>query len=124
MNILEKKENILFLILGGFFVSNAIIAEFIGVKIFSLENTLGFDSFSYTVFGELMSFNLTAGVVIWPVVFIMTDIINEYFGIKGVRFPVIFSSGTHKLCFLDCHFCNSFIPCNLVGKKCYFRGST
>jgi uncharacterized integral membrane protein (TIGR00697 family) len=32
-----------------------------------------------------MSFNLTAGVVIWPVVFITTDLINEYFGKPGVK---------------------------------------
>ena len=32
------------------------------------------------------SFNLTAGVLLWPVVFVMTDIINEYYGRKGVRF--------------------------------------
>ena len=31
----------LFLILSGFFVANALIAEFIGVKIFALEGTLG-----------------------------------------------------------------------------------
>src|SRR5690606_29233499 len=32
------------------------------------------------------SFNLTCGVLLWPVVFVMTDIINEYYGLKGVRF--------------------------------------
>jgi hypothetical protein len=32
-----------------------------------------------------MDFNLTAGAVIWPVVFITTDLINEYFGQPGVR---------------------------------------
>jgi uncharacterized integral membrane protein (TIGR00697 family) len=32
-----------------------------------------------------LDFNLTAGVIIWPVVFITTDVINEYFGKKGVR---------------------------------------
>lgn len=86
MNILDKKENKLFLILGGFFIANALIAEFIGVKIFSLERTLGFSPLNYNLFGEEMSFNLTAGVVMWPVVFVMTDIINEYFGKRGVKF--------------------------------------
>jgi uncharacterized integral membrane protein (TIGR00697 family) len=28
---------------------------------------------------------MTAGVILWPFVFIMTDIINEYFGKEGVR---------------------------------------
>jgi hypothetical protein len=50
MNILKKKENRLFLILGGFFISNAIIAEFIGIKIFSLERTLGIDPYLLFIF--------------------------------------------------------------------------
>jgi uncharacterized integral membrane protein (TIGR00697 family) len=40
-----------------------------------------------TIFGVSdLGFNLTAGVLLWPVVFVMTDIINEYYGMKGVRF--------------------------------------
>ncbi|MFA7322545.1 MAG: VUT family protein, partial [Dokdonella sp.] len=37
----------MFLILAGFFVANAIIAEFIGVKIFALEDTLGLNPFEW-----------------------------------------------------------------------------
>jgi uncharacterized integral membrane protein (TIGR00697 family) len=29
--------------------------------------------------------NFTAGVLLWPFVFVMTDVINEYFGLRGVR---------------------------------------
>jgi hypothetical protein len=36
----ESKRTILFLILGSFFLGNAILAELIGVKIFSWEKTL------------------------------------------------------------------------------------
>jgi uncharacterized integral membrane protein (TIGR00697 family) len=83
----KNKVNRLFIILGGFFVTNALIAEFIGVKIFSLEKTFGFEPFSISLFGvDGLGFNLTAGVVLWPIVFVMTDVINEYFGEKGVRF--------------------------------------
>ncbi|MCB9236065.1 MAG: queuosine precursor transporter [Bacteroidia bacterium] len=81
-----KKETILFIVLAGFFVCNALMAEFIGVKIFSLEATLGLSPANWKLFGENYSFNLTAGVILWPAVFVMTDIINEYFGKKGVRF--------------------------------------
>jgi uncharacterized integral membrane protein (TIGR00697 family) len=84
---MKSKENKLFFILGAFFVSNALLAEFIGVKIFSLEKTFGIEPFKLSFFGVTdLSFNLTAGVLLWPVVFVMTDIINEYFGRKGVRF--------------------------------------
>lgn len=82
---MDKKSK-LFIILGGFFITNAIIAEFIGVKIFSLENTFGFDPFQINILGvKNLSFELTCGVLLWPFVFIMTDIINEYYGKKGVK---------------------------------------
>jgi uncharacterized integral membrane protein (TIGR00697 family) len=81
----SRKTN-LFIILGSIFLTNAILAEIIGVKIFSAEKTLGFEPVNWTFFGEyVLDFNLTAGAVIWPIVFITTDIINEYFGKKGVR---------------------------------------
>ncbi len=58
----------------------------IGVKIFSGEATLGLPPANIPLLGGyVLDFNLTAGVVIWPVVFITTDVINEYFGKKGVR---------------------------------------
>lgn len=86
-SIIKNKPTRLFLILGGFFIANALIAQVIGVKIFSLEKTLGFKPFDFTFFGESgLSFSLTAGVLIWPVVFVITDIINEYYGMRGVRF--------------------------------------
>lgn len=85
MNFLSK-QNKLFLILGSFFVANAILAEFIGMKIFSVEQSLGFEKFNISLFGvKDLSFNMSAGVLNWPFVFIMTDIINEYYGVKGVK---------------------------------------
>lgn len=85
-NILKDRSTKLFIILSGFFIANALIAEIIGVKIFSFEKTLGLHPLELNVLGEVLSLNLTAGVLLWPVVFIMTDIINEYYGTKGVRF--------------------------------------
>jgi uncharacterized integral membrane protein (TIGR00697 family) len=76
----------LFIVLSGIFLANAILAEMIGVKIFSLEQTFGFDPAQIPLLeGFVLDFNLTAGVVIWPAVFITTDIINEYFGKEGVK---------------------------------------
>jgi hypothetical protein len=89
-----NKSNRLFIFLGTFFIANAIIAEFIGVKIFSLEKTLGINPFDISLFGiEHLSFNLTAGVLLWPFVFVMTDIINEYYGVKGVRMLSFIAAG-------------------------------
>ncbi len=84
--ILKNKENNLFIILSGIFITNALVAEIIGGKIFSVEKSLGFTPFDIPLMGNnVLQFNLTAGVVLWPVVFITTDIINEYFGKRGVR---------------------------------------
>lgn len=83
---MESKKSRLFIILGGIFIANALLAELIGGKIFSLEKSLGFTPVGINIFGNHLDFNLTAGVLLWPVVFVLTDIINEYFGKKGVRF--------------------------------------
>ncbi len=84
--IIHSKPTRLFLVLAGVFITNALIAEFIGVKIFSLEETFGWKPADIKLFGGSYSFNLTCGVLLWPVVFVMTDIINEYYGRKGVKF--------------------------------------
>lgn len=82
----KSKPNLLFIILGGFFLTNAIIAEFIGVKIFSLEKLFDAEPVNWNFLGfDDLSFNLTAGVLLWPIVFIMTDVVNEYYGKKGVK---------------------------------------
>lgn len=83
--VLEKKKQRLFLVLSGVFLTNALIAEMIGVKIFSGEEALGLTPANLNILGFVMDFNLTAGAVIWPVVFITSDLINEYFGQPGVK---------------------------------------
>jgi uncharacterized integral membrane protein (TIGR00697 family) len=81
----DKKTN-LYLILSAFFIGNALLAELTGVKIFSLgklfaELSHGMDLKE----NEFLSLNMSIGVVIWPLVFITSDILNEYFGRAGVR---------------------------------------
>lgn len=81
----QRKRNNLFLVLSGIFVANALLAELIGVKIFSGEALLGLPGAQIPIGGERLDFNLTTGVIIWPIVFVTTDIINEYFGKEGVK---------------------------------------
>jgi uncharacterized integral membrane protein (TIGR00697 family) len=64
----SSRKNILFTILIGFFVTNAVVGELIGGKLIMIG-----------------SFTLSIGIIPWPVVFLLTDIMNEYFGKKGVR---------------------------------------
>src|SRR5690606_32686784 len=99
-NILQNKSSKLFLILGGIFITNALLAEVIGVKIFSLEDTMGVKRAEISLFGSSFSFHLTAGVLLWPVVFVMTDIINEYYGPKGIRFLSFLTAGLISYSFI------------------------
>lgn len=65
---IQTRRDIVYLALAGFFVTNAILGELTGGKLFT--------------FGP---FTLSIGVIPWPVVFIATDLINEYFGRDGVK---------------------------------------
>lgn len=64
----KTKKELVFVILTGIFITNAVVAELIGGKLISIG-----------------PFVMSMGIVPWPVVFITTDLINEYFGEKGVR---------------------------------------
>ncbi len=66
---LKNKKDIVFLVLAGFFITNAIVAELIGGKL-------------VTFFGL---FTQSIGIILWPIIFLLTDLINEYFGKDGVR---------------------------------------
>jgi len=84
--ILKDKPTRLFIFFTAFFVANALIAECIGGKIFSLEKLFGWKPTHFSLFGQQgLSFNLTCGVLLWPLEFVMTDIVNEYYGPKAVR---------------------------------------
>ena len=96
----SERAQKLFIILAGFFVANALMAEFIGVKIFALEPTLGIDPLNWNLFGQSGSLNFTAGVLLWPVVFLMTDVVNEFFGRRGVRLISWLAAGLIAYAFL------------------------
>jgi uncharacterized integral membrane protein (TIGR00697 family) len=66
---LKNKKDIVFLVLAGFFITNAIVAELIGGKLVQF-------------FGL---FTQSIGIILWPVIFLLTDLINEYYGKDGVK---------------------------------------
>ncbi len=82
---LDDRAVKLFIALAAFFCVNAVLAEFIGVKIFALEDTIGIAPLEWNLFGQTGSLSFTAGTLLWPVVFLFTDVINEFFGSRGVR---------------------------------------
>ena len=83
---LDDRAVRLFIGLAAFFCVNAVLAEFIGVKIFALEDTLGIAPLQWNLFGQTGSLSFTVGTLLWPFVFVLTDTVNEFFGRRGVRF--------------------------------------
>jgi uncharacterized integral membrane protein (TIGR00697 family) len=79
---MSSRRDKLFLLLGGFFLTNAILGELVGGKLFFLgDPNFRFDLGLFT-FGP---FVMSIGVIPWPVVFLTTDLVNEYYGTRGVR---------------------------------------
>lgn len=71
-----SKRQFIFLILAGIFITNAITAELIGGKLI-----------------QIYGFTLSLGILPWPIVFVTTDLMNEYFGQKGVRRMTFLTAG-------------------------------
>lgn len=92
-SILNDKATRLYIILAAFFVASVIVAEMIGVKLFQLETLLGLKRADFTLIGqEHLSFVLSVGVLPWPIIFIMTDVVNDYYGVRGVRFLTLLTA--------------------------------
>lgn len=100
----NKKQN-LFIILSTLFLTNALIAEVIGAKILSLEKIFHLPPMDISfIGGTSLSLNMSVGVLIWPIVFILSDIINEYFGTSGVKRISFIGAGMIAYAFLIIYF--------------------
>lgn len=64
----QRRKDIIYVILAGIFITNALVAELIGGKLIYVREVV-----------------MSLGILPWPIVFITTDLINEYFGEKGVK---------------------------------------
>ena len=110
-SILADKATRLYIILGAFFVANALVAEMIGVKLFQLETALGLSKADFSLLGQdHLSFVLSVGVLPWPIVFIMTDVINDYYGVRGVRFLTMLTAGLITFAFIVMYFAIHIAP--------------
>lgn len=84
--MLSSKKDKLFFALGAFFVTNAIVAEIIGGKLIVLGDSEFQFSLDLGLFAtQVGPFILSVGVIPWPIVFLSTDLINEFYGKAGVR---------------------------------------
>ena len=81
--MLQSKKEKIFIILAGIFITNAIVAEMIGGKLIDVGSAV-----------------MSIGILPWPVVFLTTDLINEYFGKQAVKKISILTALLIAFCFV------------------------
>jgi queuosine precursor transporter len=79
----QSKKDTVYVVLAGIFIANAIVAELIGGKLIHVGSAV-----------------MSIGILPWPIVFITTDLINEYFGEKGVRKLSLITASLIAYCFV------------------------
>ena len=83
----QSKKDTVYVILAGIFITNAVVAELIGGKLI-----------------QLGPYVMSVGILPWPIVFITTDLINEYFGEKGVKKLSLITASLIAYCFVLLYF--------------------
>jgi len=121
-DVLDYRPSRLFIFLAGFFVVNALVAEFIGVKIFALEDTFGLEPWNFNLFGEIGALQFSAGVLLWPIVFLMTDLLNEYYGQRGVRTLSFLTAGLITYAFIVIYLAIQLAPAGWWVEQSVSRG--
>jgi uncharacterized integral membrane protein (TIGR00697 family) len=81
--IFSSKRNLVYIILAGLFITNAVVAELIGSKLI-----------------QIGPFVMSIGIIPWPIVFLTTDIINEHYGRVGVRKLSLITAGLIAYAFI------------------------
>jgi uncharacterized integral membrane protein (TIGR00697 family) len=79
----KSKKDTVYVVLAGIFITNAIVAELIGGKLIHIGSAV-----------------MSVGILPWPIVFITTDLINEYFGEKGVKRLSLITATLIAYCFV------------------------
>ena len=79
----QSKKDTVYVILAGIFITNAVVAELIGGKLIYAGPYL-----------------MSIGILPWPIVFVTTDLINEYFGEKGVKKLSLITASLIAYCFI------------------------
>jgi uncharacterized integral membrane protein (TIGR00697 family) len=79
----QSKKDLVYVVLAGIFITNAVTAEMIGSKLINIG-----------------PFVMSVGILPWPVVFVTTDLINEYFGKDGVKKLSLITAALIAYCFV------------------------
>jgi uncharacterized integral membrane protein (TIGR00697 family) len=83
----KSRKDTVYVILAGIFITNAVVAELIGGKLIFVGTAV-----------------MSIGILPWPIVFVTTDLINEYFGEKGVKKLSLITASLIAYCFLLLYF--------------------
>lgn len=76
---LNERRQWLFIFLVGLFITNAVTAELISNKLIQIP-------IDFSIFGNKFGpFTTIVGILPWPIVFILTDLMNEFYGQKAVK---------------------------------------
>lgn len=83
-----SRRDSVFLVLAGVFITHALLGEIMGGKLVRVGDWI-----------------MSVGVVPWPVVFVSTDLVNEYFGPRAVRRLTLLTIGLIAYSFLVIYAC-------------------
>jgi len=83
----KSRKDTVYVVLAGIFITNAVVAELIGGKLIHVGSAV-----------------MSIGILPWPIVFISTDLINEYFGEKGVKKLSLITASLIAYCFVLLYF--------------------
>jgi hypothetical protein len=94
VEILSERRNWLFIILAGLFITNAVTAELMSNKLIQVP-------IEFNLFGNHFGpFATIIGILPWPIVFLLTDLMNEFYGQKAVRRLSWITAGLIAYCFI------------------------
>lgn len=101
-----NRSHRLFIVLNALFLVCLFMAEVTGAKLFTVDvPDFGFPPLVARPWFTVSAFTMTLGVIPFPVTFIVTDLMNEYFGKSGVRYTTLIGMGcigfSYGLIFLD-----------------------
>jgi len=91
---IESKRFWLFVVLSGLFITNAITAELISNKLIEIPIQFNFGTEAVGPFTTIV------GILPWPVVFLLTDLLNEFYGKKAVQRLSWITAGLIGYCFI------------------------
>lgn len=101
----------LFIFLSGLFITNAVTAELISNKLISIPLQFNFLGKHYGPFVTII------GILPWPFVFLLTDLLNEFYGAKIVRRLSWITAGFIAYCFIIVGISISIPAFNLPNSK-------